>query len=111
VLAAVMTATFLFTLAPFAAVAGAAAAMAGGTVNPFWPVLFGLSAATLLVIFITMRRLLVMGRVNPWYLLYYPISVVIVMSFQAGAMLRALGLTTITWRGTTYKGRKVVGGK
>jgi len=30
--------------------------------------------------------------------------------FQAGAIIRALGLASTTWRGTTYKSGKVVSG-
>jgi chlorobactene glucosyltransferase len=108
-LAGVMAMTFLFTLAPFIALAAAAAVLAGGPIDPFWPALFCLNLATVLAIFITMRRLLVLGRVNPWYLLYYPVSVVLVMGFEGGAMLSALGLRSTTWRGTTYRRGKVVG--
>jgi hypothetical protein len=56
-----------------------------------------------------MRRYYILGRANPWYLLFYPFAVILVIGFQAGAMMRALGLRGVTWRGTTYKGSKVVG--
>ena len=108
-MAGVMLATFVFTLAPFAAlVASAAAVAAGHRETPMWSLL-GLSAAVCLLIVITMRRYYILGRANPWYLLFYPFAVILVIGFQAGAMMRALGLRGVTWRGTTYKGSKVVG--
>jgi len=102
--------TFLFTLAPFAALAVSAVAMAAGDVAPFTLAMFGLSAAMTLVLFITMRRYFIAGRANPWYLFFYPLGVVLTMVFQFGAILRALGLRSVTWRGTTYKGGRVVSG-
>jgi hypothetical protein len=44
-------------------------------------------------------------------LIFYPLAVALVLGFQAGAILRAMGLRSVTWRGTTYKGGKVVGGQ
>jgi cellulose synthase/poly-beta-1,6-N-acetylglucosamine synthase-like glycosyltransferase len=110
-LAAVLALTFLFTLAPLLAVAAAAAALAAGTVDLFWPAFFALNSATSIMLLITMRRLMILGRANPWYLFFYPISVALVMEFEFGALLRVLGLRRITWRGTTYKGQNVISEK
>jgi hypothetical protein len=109
-LLAVMALTLLFTLAPFLALAATAAATAAGDARPLTAGLFALSLLTTIVIFITMRRYCAAGRASPWYLVYYPLMVVLVMAFQAGAIVRALGLTGVTWRGTTYRGGRVVAG-
>jgi len=109
-LAGVIALTFLFTLAPFIALGLSAVAMATGDVHGFTLAMFGLSLATTFLVFATMRRYFLAGRANPWYLFYYPLAVAIVMGFQFGAILRALGLRGVTWRGTTYKGSQVVGG-
>jgi glycosyltransferase involved in cell wall biosynthesis len=110
-MAAVLVLTPLFTLAPMAALAAAAAAMAGGTVRLFWPALFALNLATLGMVVVTMRRYMILGRANPWYLLYYPVSVALTVGFLAGALLHTLGLRGVRWRGRTYKSGKVVGGQ
>ena len=110
-LLAVMALTILFTLAPFAALLASAAAMAAGSRHGFTPALFNISLVTTVLLFLTMRRYFLTGRANPWYLFCYPLAVVLVLGFQGGAMLRALGLRGITWRGTTYTGGQVVGGK
>jgi chlorobactene glucosyltransferase len=109
-LAGVIALTFLFTLAPFAALAWAAVLAAIGDPSPFVQAMFCLAALTTLLVFVTMRRYFIAGRANPWYLFFYPLAVVLTMVFQFGAMLRALGLRSVTWRGTTYKGGQVVGG-
>jgi len=57
---------------------------------------------------VTMRRLFQLGRANPWYLVLYPLAVAVVMVFEAGALVRALGLRPVTWRGTTYKAGRLV---
>ncbi len=100
--------TCLFTLVPFVALAVAGlqvAAGAGGAMD--WAVL-AVSGATVLAIAVTMRRVFILGRGNPWYLLVYPLAVTITMGFQLGALTRVLGLATIEWRGTRYRGGKVV---
>ena len=133
----VLLLTFLFTLAPFAVLAASAfalwasafaeatadgsaavatSAFAEATAAPWgaggwwaWTV-FGVAAGTVLAIFVTMRRLFIAGCGNPWYLALYPLAVVMVMAFEAGALARALGFGAVTWRGTTYKGGRVVSG-
>ena len=107
----VMVMTALFTLMPFAALAWAALNMAAGDSD--WRTLLAFFFAAAIIVFIlaTMRRLFILGRANPWYLLFYPLAVVLVLGFQAGAITRAMGLRSVTWRGTTYKGGKVVGGQ
>jgi chlorobactene glucosyltransferase len=102
--------TFFFTLLPFAVFAVSAAALAVGAGGWWiWTVLAA-SLATVAAIFVTMRRLFIAGCGNPWYLALYPLAVVMVMAFEAGALARALGLGAVTWRGTTYKGGRVVPG-
>jgi len=107
----VMALTFLFTLAPFAVLAAAAAAVAAGAQGWWAWTVFGVAAGTVLAIFVTMRRLFIAGRGNPWYLALYPVAVVLVLAFEAGALARALGVGAVTWRGTTYKGGRVIPGK
>ncbi|MCX5649248.1 MAG: glycosyltransferase family 2 protein [Planctomycetota bacterium] len=124
--------TFFFTLLPFAVLAAsafalwasadksaavAASAFAEATADQWgaggwwiWTVLAA-SLATVVAIFVTMRRLFIAGCGNPWYLALYPVAVVMVMAFEAGALARALGVGAVTWRGTTYKGGRVVSGK
>jgi chlorobactene glucosyltransferase len=102
--------TFFFTLLPFAVFAVSAAALAVGAGGWWiWTVLAA-SLATVAAILVTMRRLFIAGCGNPWYLALYPLAVVMVMAFEAGALARALGLGAVTWRGTTYKGGRVVPG-
>jgi hypothetical protein len=108
-LLAVMAATCTFTLVPYLALAGSAAAVAAGARETWVLVTLGLSAATVVFLLITMRRFFQLGRANPWCLVFYPMAVVLVLVFEAGALVRALGLAGITWRGTTYKGGRVVG--
>jgi len=103
--------TFFFTLAPFAVLVAAAAAVATGAQGWWVWTVFGVAAGTVLAIFVTMRRLFIAGCGNPWYLVFYPMAVAMVMGFEAGALARALGFGAVTWRGTTYKGGRVVSGK
>jgi hypothetical protein len=106
----VMTLTLLFTVLPFAALVHAAVLMAVGRAEAWIVGEWALAFATVVVLMVTMRRYFILGRANSWYLLFYPPAVLLVMGFQFGALLRALGLGTVTWRGTTYKGGKVVDG-
>jgi len=108
-LLAVMAATCTFTLVPYMALAGSAAAVAAGVRDAWVLVTLGLAGAALVFLLITMRRFFQLGRANPWSLVFYPMAVVLVLVFEAGAMVRALGLAGVTWRGTTYKGGRVVG--
>jgi len=126
-LVGVLAMTFLFTLAPFAVLAASAfalwasafaeatadgsAAVAAGAQGWWAWTVFGVAAGTVLAIFVTMRRLFIAGRGNPWYLALYPLAVVLVMAFEAGALARALGFGAVTWRGTTYKGGRVISGQ
>jgi len=107
-LVAVMALTFLFTLFPFLVLAGAACAVAAGARAPWVLATLGLSAAAIVFILATMRRLYLLSRANPWYLAFYPLAVTLVLAFEAGAIVRALGLKGVTWRGTTYRGGQVV---
>jgi len=107
----VMGLTFLFTLAPFAPLAASAVGLASGASGWWVWVVFGLSAAIVLCVFATMRRLFLAGRANPWCLFFYPLAVLLVLWFEAGALVRAMGVRSVTWRGTTYKGGRVVGGR
>ena len=82
--------------------------LARGHLSPWTLLAFLLSAVGVVALAVTMRRLFVLCRGNPWYLIFYPLAAALVISFQAGAIIRALGLRAVTWRGTTYKGGKVV---
>ena len=103
-----MALTLLFTLAPFIALAWTAALLARGDPSPFVQGTFCLEAATTVLIFATMRKFFILGKASPWYLFFYPVAVALTLAFQFAAMLRALGLGSVTWRGTTYRGSKVV---
>jgi chlorobactene glucosyltransferase len=104
----VIALTLLFTLAPFIVLAWTAPVLAMGDGAPFAQAMFCLAAATTLLVFATMRRYFIAGKANPWYLFFYPVAVVLALAFQFGAVLRALGLRSVTWRGTTYRGGTVV---
>ena len=106
-LLAVLALTFLFTLLPFMVLAAAAAAVAAGVRQAWVPATLGLSAVAIVLMLATMRRLYLLSRANPWYLAFYPVAVALVLAFEAGAIVRALGLRGVTWRGTTYKGGQV----
>jgi len=107
-LLAVVAMTLIFTLLPFVALGAASVCLAAGDVGGWALAAFHLAAVGVLALVVTMRRLFILCRGNPWYLLFYPLAVVVVLGFQAGAILRALGLRGVTWRGTTYKSGKVV---
>jgi len=107
-LLAVMAGTFAFTLLPYAGLAGSAAAVAAGARDAWLLATLGLAAGALVFMMITMRRFFQLGRANPWCLVFYPMAVVLVLGFEAGALVRALGLAGVTWRGTTYKAGRVV---
>jgi chlorobactene glucosyltransferase len=120
-IAGVLALTFLFTLVPFGALAASAfalwasadksAAALGAGAGGWWVwTAFGMAVATVAAIFVTMRRLYQVGCGNPWYLALYPLAVVVVLVFEAGALVRALGVGAVTWRGTTYKGGRVISG-
>ena len=109
----VMTMTFLFTLMPFGVLAVSSVFLAMGRPSPLTLLAFVAAFAGIVALVVTMRRLFILCRGNPWYLVFYPLAAGLVLTFQAGAIIRALGLRSVTWRGTTYKGGKVVspGGK
>ena len=104
-LVAVAAVTGVFTLLPFVILPAVAVAMAAGAADPLTLALFGASLASLAAIIITMRRLMIAGRANPWYLFFYPISVVLVLWFLAGALVRALGRHDVP--GRQGRGRKI----
>jgi len=108
-LLAVMAATCTFTLVPYVALAGSAGAVAAGMREGWILATLGLSAVVVVCVLITMRRFFQLGRANPWCLVFYPMAVVLVLAFEAGALVRALGLAGVTWRGTTYKAGRVAG--
>jgi len=107
-LLAVMALTFAFTLLPYLALAGSAAAVAAGARDGWLLATLGLAAGTVGFILVTMRQLFRLGRANPWCLVFYPMAVALVLAFEAGAVVRVLGLASVTWRGTTYKDGRVV---
>jgi len=109
-LVGVMAMTIIFTLLPFIFLAIASVEMAAGDVAPATPATFAVTLAAVAALVVTMRRFFVLSRGNAWYLIFYPVAVALVLAFQAGAVLRALGLSSTTWRGTTYKRGKVVAG-
>ena len=91
-----MALTFTFTLMPFGVLAVSSVLLAMERITALALVAFLLSAIGVLALLVTMRRLFILCRGNPWYLIFHP------------AMIRGLGLCGVTWRGTTYKGGKVV---
>ncbi|MBE3069748.1 MAG: glycosyltransferase, partial [Planctomycetes bacterium] len=91
-LLAVMALTFAFTLLPFIVLAVTSVRMAAGDAS-LWTLLgFVLTGGAILALFVTMRRLFVLSGGCAWLLVFYPLAVVLVMVFQAGAIVRALGL-------------------
>jgi glycosyltransferase involved in cell wall biosynthesis len=102
-LVAAVVLVLLMSGSPFVltAVAGAMAAGAGWN-NVSLNVLAALGAAQVLVMMTVLARYNRMIRARPAYLLLYPLSVVIVVGILLNALLAALGLARVRWRGTTY---------
>jgi len=106
-LVAVILLTFVVTLLPFCTTAAAGAAVAWGVRAPWVLATLGLAVATVVFLLVTMRRLFQLGGGNAWYLAFYPLAVILVLGFEIGGMLRALGVGDVTWRGTRYQGGRM----
>ncbi|MDK1031526.1 MAG: glycosyltransferase [Planctomycetia bacterium] len=66
------------------------------------------SAATVAMMLAAMSRLFRITRGKPKYLAFHPLSILIVVAIVFNSMLRLTGRWGVTWRGTTYKGKRVV---
>ncbi len=106
---ATMVMTLVFTLGPWLALAGSAAATAAGVGGLWAPAAMGVSLAAVGLMLGAMRLLFKFSRANPWYLVFYPLAVAVVLGFQATALVRAAGVGSVEWRGTRYRGGRVVG--
>lgn len=100
---AAMMLVLLMSGSPFVltAVAGTMAAQAGWT-DTSLNVLAALGAAQIVVMMIALVRYCRTIRARPAYLVLYPLSVLIVEGILLSALLAALGLKRVQWRGTTY---------
>jgi glycosyltransferase involved in cell wall biosynthesis len=107
-LSAVVGMILLFSLGPVAAVIGAGVAMAAGAGGGWTLAVLGLGAAGWAAMLVTLYRGYVLTRHNPWYITLYPVAILPVLVFLGGAMAKAAGLSTVTWRGMTYRRGKAV---
>lgn len=71
-------------------------------------VLYWLGAAALM--HIGAARVYPMFGLSRWDSIGYPIGGAIVAAMHVSALLKAIGATSVSWRGTTYRGNRVVGG-
>ncbi|HOQ61958.1 MAG TPA: glycosyltransferase family 2 protein [Vicinamibacterales bacterium] len=102
-LVAAFALVLLMSGSPFvlAIVAGTLAAGAGWS-DVSLNVLAALGAAQVVAMMSVLVRYNRMIRARPAYLVLYPLSVLIVLGILLNALLAAVGLTRVRWRGTTY---------
>jgi cellulose synthase/poly-beta-1,6-N-acetylglucosamine synthase-like glycosyltransferase len=74
-----------------------------------WPVLIWTAAAAGVAQISVMFRFYALNRAPPLYGLLYPVGAAASFAIMVNALLRLVGLGTITWRGTTYRGDQVAG--
>lgn len=106
-LVATATILVLFSLLPWITTAVGAAALAGQWRWPGWPVLTAVGAVACLMQWTVMFRFYRLNRLRPWYALFYPLGSFVGLTALIGAMRRVGGRSTVTWRGTTYRGDRV----
>ncbi len=96
------------SLLPWATLAASivAACTDSGAATP-WRVLLVASAGACLAQMTVMLRFYRLNRLNPIYALAYPLGAAIGLWALGGAIRRLGGRSTITWRGTTYRGDRV----
>ncbi len=94
----------MVSLLPWAALT--ASIVAAGA-SSAWRALLAASAITCAAQMTVMFRFYRMNRLNPIFALAYPLGVTIGLWALGGAIRRLGGRSTITWRGTTYRGDRV----
>ena len=102
----------LFSLSPWVSAAVGWAMVAGGgasAATAWWVLAVGASVAAVAQ-WTVMLRYYPLSQASPGYAITYPLGAVFVCAVVVQAMCRRLGMT-ITWRGTTYRGDKVVSKK
>jgi len=76
-------------------------------VNPGWYWVAGVSALAVALQLSVIARFYRLSYASPWLAPTFIIGAVICVGMLANAMLKLKGRTTVTWRGTTYRGSKV----
>lgn len=98
----------IVSLLPWAALtASIVRTLTGSETSSAWRILLALSAITCAAQWTVMFRFYRMNRLNPVFALAYPLGVAIGLWALGGAIRRLGGRSTITWRGTTYRGDRV----
>ncbi len=98
-----------FVLAPWVSTAAAlvgfwtAAADTAGT----WSLLLGVWGFALCLMHVLFWRIYPVLKISPGWSLTYPFGATIVLGMLFNAMLKVVGVTGTTWRGTKYRGREV----
>ena len=106
-LAAVFFGVLLFSGSPFLLLVwGGLAAHAADFHDPLRNTLFALGLAQVVMMMSVLVRYSRMSRAEARYLLFYPLSVLLVSGIIINALASRLGLATVTWRGTAYRGRQ-----
>jgi ABC-type multidrug transport system fused ATPase/permease subunit len=75
--------------------------------NPVWYAVFGASAYAVAAQLSVIARFYKISQANPWLAPTFIVGVFIAVGMLINAMLKLKGRTTVTWRGTTYRGHKV----
>lgn len=108
-LAALLVGVLVFSGSPFVLLVwGGLAASAAGWHDPLRNTLFALGLAQVVMEMSVLVRYSRMSRAEARYLLFYPVSVVLVSGIIINALASRIGLARVTWRGTTYRGRERV---
>lgn len=98
----------VFSLAPWAGLLVSAAAWAatGFETASDWPAALAAWAGVIMLQQIVMTRSYRILRIPRLWALTYPIGACITLAILVVAMLKCLGASTTTWRGTTYRGHQ-----
>ena len=100
----VLLLVILFSASPYVlAITSGLLAQQSGFSDARLNLLLGLGLVQLVTMLSVLVRYNRMVRANPLYLVLYPVSVLIVLGILLNALAMGLGLTRITWRGTTYR--------
>jgi glycosyltransferase involved in cell wall biosynthesis len=95
----------LLSASPFVLTATAGAlAWQAGWADPWLNALAAVGAAQLVVMSTVLVRYVRIIRARAGYLMFYPLTVLIVLGILVNALLMRLGVIRVRWRGTTYAG-------
>ncbi|MBN2561485.1 MAG: glycosyltransferase [Phycisphaerae bacterium] len=98
-----------FSLLPWAAlVSGVTLQCLGPGTSAAWQILTWVAGATCAAQISVMFRFYALNRSHPLYGLTYPVGAAIGAAALVNALRRVGGRRSITWRGTTYKGKCVI---